>query len=154
MSVGESIGCTSPSLRHTQVLSCMPLDFSNILSKSAIERLAQVDEFEVVREVQVRNSVVSFPQRIYNILQEYFADYAPISPCLFSQNHMPTVSKPLYGSTANSWDPKALDAAMQAITAVLLSLRKKPAIRYEKMSPMAKKLGLEIQVSLFLHLKD
>lgn len=63
---------------------------------------------------------------------------------------MPTVSKPLYGSTANSWDPKALDAAMQAITAVLLSLRKKPAIRYEKMSPMAKKLGLEVQVNLFL----
>ena len=31
----------------------MPLDFSNILSKSAIERLAQVDEYEVVREVQV-----------------------------------------------------------------------------------------------------
>ena len=31
----------------------MLLDFSNILSKSAIERLAQVDEYEVVREVQV-----------------------------------------------------------------------------------------------------
>lgn len=36
---------------------------------------------------------------------------------------------------------------MQGITAVLLSLRKKPVIRYEKMSPMAKKLGIEIQVS-------
>ncbi|KJA16499.1 hypothetical protein HYPSUDRAFT_147686 [Hypholoma sublateritium FD-334 SS-4] len=104
------------------------LYFSNILAKSAIERLAHVDEFEVVREVQ-----------------EYFADYAPISPCLFSQNHLPSASKPLYGSTTNSWDPKALDAAMQAITSVLLSLRKKPVIRYEKMSPMAKKLGVEVQ---------
>lgn len=28
-------------------------DFSNVLSKSSIERLAEVDEFEVVREVQV-----------------------------------------------------------------------------------------------------
>lgn len=28
-------------------------DFSNILSKAAIERLADVDEFDVVREVQV-----------------------------------------------------------------------------------------------------
>lgn len=28
-------------------------DFSNVLSKSLIERLAEVDEFEVVREVQV-----------------------------------------------------------------------------------------------------
>lgn len=35
---------------------------------------------------------------------------------------------------------------MQGITAVLLSLKKKPVIRYEKMSPMAKKLGIEIQV--------
>lgn len=29
------------------------VDFSNVLSKTAIERLAQVDEYEVVREVQV-----------------------------------------------------------------------------------------------------
>jgi len=28
-------------------------DFSNVLSKSSIERLAEVDEFEVVQEVQV-----------------------------------------------------------------------------------------------------
>ena len=35
---------------------------------------------------------------------------------------------------------------MQGITAVLLSLKKKPVIRYESMSPMAKKLGVEIQV--------
>jgi hypothetical protein len=29
------------------------IDFSNILSKASIERLAEVDEYEVVREVQV-----------------------------------------------------------------------------------------------------
>ena len=28
-------------------------DFSNVLSKLAIERLAEADEYEVVREVQV-----------------------------------------------------------------------------------------------------
>lgn len=32
--------------------SCV--DFSNILTKTAIERLAEADEYEVVREVQVR----------------------------------------------------------------------------------------------------
>lgn len=32
-------------------------DFSSTLSKSAIERLADVDEFEVVREVQVSSAV-------------------------------------------------------------------------------------------------
>ncbi|KAI0712517.1 vacuolar protein sorting-associated protein 45 [Earliella scabrosa] len=104
------------------------LYFSNILSKRAIERLADVDEYEVVREVQ-----------------EYFADYAPIIPSLFSLNHKPTASRPLYGNSANSWDPQALERAVQGITAVLLSLKKKPVIRYEKSSPMAKKLGAEIQ---------
>lgn len=79
--------------------------------------------------------------------QEYFADYAPILPCLFSLNHMPSTSKPLYGSTTNSWNSRALELAMQGVTAVLLSLRKKPVIRYEKMSPMAKKLAIDIQVS-------
>ncbi|KAI0769911.1 Sec1 family-domain-containing protein [Fomes fomentarius] len=104
------------------------LYFSNVLSKRAIERLADVDEYEVVREVQ-----------------EYFADYAPILPSLFSFNHIPTASHPLYGNSANSWDPQALERAVQGVTAVLLSLKKKPVIRYEKSSPMAKKLGVEIQ---------
>ncbi|TFY69920.1 hypothetical protein EVJ58_g126 [Rhodofomes roseus] len=104
------------------------LYFSTILSKTTIERLADADEYEVVREVQ-----------------EYFADYAPILPCLFSLNHMPSASHPLYGSSPNSWDPKALERAVQGVTAVLLSLKKKPVIRYERSSPMAKKLGVEIQ---------
>ncbi|KAG6918769.1 hypothetical protein DXG01_011960 [Tephrocybe rancida] len=101
---------------------------NNILSKTAIERLAEVDEYEVVKEVQ-----------------EYFADYAPLLPCLFSLNHTPTSLKPLYGSTPNTWDTKALEHTVQGLTAVLLSLKKKPIIRYEKMSGMAKKLAVEVQ---------
>ncbi|KAJ7442661.1 Sec1 family-domain-containing protein [Mycena latifolia] len=103
------------------------LYFSNILTKSVIERLAEVDEYEVVREVQ-----------------EYFADYSPLLPALFSLNHTPTAAKPLFGSTFNSWDPAALERSVQGISAVLLSLKKKPIIRYEKMSGMAKKLALEM----------
>ncbi|KAH7921762.1 Sec1-like protein [Leucogyrophana mollusca] len=104
------------------------LYFSNILSKTAIERLAEVDEFEVVKEIQ-----------------EYFADYAPLLPSLFSLNHTPTAVKPLYGSSPNSWDASALERSVQGIIAVLLSLKKKPVIRYERMSGMAKKLANEIQ---------
>lgn len=103
------------------------LYFSNILSKAAIERLADVDEYEVVREVQ-----------------EYFADYAPLSPSLFSLNHYPTTARPLYGSNADSWDPQALARSVQGITAALLSLKKKPIIRYERMSAMARKLAVEV----------
>ncbi|EMD40076.1 hypothetical protein CERSUDRAFT_132878 [Gelatoporia subvermispora B] len=107
------------------------LYFSNILSKTAIERLADADEYEVVREVQ-----------------EYFADYAPILPSLFSLNHTPDASRPLYGSSANVWDAAALERAVQGVTAVLLSLKKKPVVRFERSSPMAKKLGVEIQARI------
>ena len=78
--------------------------------------------------------------------KEYFADYAPLLPSLFTLNHFPNSSKPLWGNSPNNWDDKALDRAVQGITAVLLSLKKKPVIRYEKSSAMAKKLGVEIQV--------
>lgn len=82
-------------------------------------------------------------------LQEYFADYAPLLPCLFSLNYLPTANKPLYGSSPNSWDNAALEHHVQRILAVLLSLKKKPVIRYEKMSGMARKLANEVQVSYF-----
>jgi hypothetical protein len=48
------------------------------------------------------------------------------------------------------WDPLALERSVQGITAVLLSLKKKPVIRYEKTSGMAKKLANEVQVNLRL----
>ncbi|KAG8806577.1 vacuolar protein sorting-associated protein 45, partial [Serendipita sp. 400] len=103
------------------------LYFSTILTKTAIERLAEADEYEVVREVQ-----------------EFFADYAPLLPCLFSLNHVSTPTDSLYGSSPNTWNPAALERSVQGVLAVLLSLKKKPIIRYEKMSGMAKKLGGEI----------
>ena len=42
-----------PSSLHPSVHAYV-IDFSNILNKTSIERLASADEFEVVREVQVR----------------------------------------------------------------------------------------------------
>lgn len=80
-------------------------------------------------------------------LKEFFADYAPLLPFLFSLNHVPAQHRPLYGSNYNTWDPNALKASCQGLIAVLLSLRKKPIIRYERMSPMAKKLSAQIHVS-------
>lgn len=80
--------------------------------------------------------------------QEYFADYAPLLPSLFSLNHFPTSTRPLWGSTPNSWNDAALESSIQGITAVLLSLKKKPIIRYERMSSLAKKLGMEVLVTI------
>ncbi|KAF9499001.1 vacuolar protein sorting-associated protein 45 [Pleurotus eryngii] len=123
----ESLAALESELREPKYGEYF-LYFSNVLSKTAIERLAQVDEYEVVKEVQ-----------------EYFADYAPVLPYLFSLNHTPSLACPLYGSTPNSWDPKALECTVQGIGAVLLSLKKKPVIRYEKSSGMARKLAVGIQ---------
>ncbi|KAG6332811.1 hypothetical protein ID866_6275 [Astraeus odoratus] len=122
----ESIDSVSAELREPKYGEYY-LYFSNVLPKSTIERLAEADEFEV----------------------EYFADYAPLLPCLFSLNHTPTEDKPLYGTSPNTWDNAALERSVQGIIAVLLSLKKKPIIRYEKMSGMAKKLANEVQVNGF-----
>jgi hypothetical protein len=84
--------------------------------------------------------------------KEHFADYAPLLPALFSLNHVPTAASPLYGSTPNAWDPDALERTVRGLTAVLLSLKKKPVIRYEKMSGMTKKLAVEIQVWIIMKL--
>jgi len=110
-------------------MSCTKKDFSNILSKAAIESLAEADTYELVREVQ-----------------EFFADYSPVLPYLFSLNHAPSEKEPLYGSTPSSWNPDALKQSIHGVAAVLLSLKKKPLIRYERTSPMARKLGSEIKV--------
>ena len=43
---------------------------------------------------------------------------------------------------------------LKAILAVLLSLKKRPVIRWEKMSQIGRKLAVEVQVSLaFAYLK-
>ncbi|KAI0283920.1 Sec1-like protein [Russula aff. rugulosa BPL654] len=94
------------------------LYFSNILTKIAIERLADADEYEAVREVQ-----------------EHFADYAPLLPSLFSLNYTPSATTPLYGSSPNTWDTKALDRHSE----------EEAGNPFEKMSSMARKLAIELQ---------
>ncbi|KAL7414882.1 Sec1 family-domain-containing protein [Mrakia frigida] len=111
------------------------LYFSNVLTKSAIEMLAQADEFEVVREVQ-----------------EYFADYLSLLPSLFTLSLPPLAPTPtsplpplhLYSSTPQSFNPPSLDLHLQGLLALLLSLKKKPVIRWERMSGTAKKLASEV----------
>ncbi|KAM0789734.1 hypothetical protein ACM66B_006589 [Microbotryomycetes sp. NB124-2] len=113
------------------------LYFTNVLKKSQIERLAEADQHELVREVE-----------------EYFADYSPLTSSHFSLNLMPTPLHPspsqrvmaLYGESPTTFSQasSALTRHVEGLTALLLSLKKKPVIRYERMSPMAKKLGQEV----------
>lgn len=101
------------------------LVFSNTIRKSDIERLAEVDEHEVIREVQ-----------------EHYGDYLAINPDLFSFGQDP---RGLFGNSVSSWQPDRLEQTVGQLSAVLLSLKKKPLIRYERASSMARTLAEELQ---------
>jgi vacuolar protein sorting-associated protein 45 len=102
-------------------------DFSNIIRKSSLERLAEADDHEVVRAVQ-----------------EYFADFLVINPDLMSLN----VAFPKYRiwtSSSDLWHADSLQRSTEGIVALLLSLKKKALIRYAKNSLLAKKLATEVR---------
>lgn len=100
--------------------------FSNILKKSMIEVLAENDESELVREVQ-----------------EFYADFYAPTPSLFHVGLTPS-DHPLFAEGHN-WNPGALSRTVQGLGALLLSLKKRPVIRYERNSQMAHKLGEELE---------
>ena len=52
----------------------------------------------------------------------------------------------LFGNGIKDWDGYTFDRSVQGIIAALLSLKKKPIIRYESVSAMGKRLAQEIQV--------
>ncbi|NWR95237.1 VPS45 protein, partial [Furnarius figulus] len=91
--------------------------FSNVISKSDVKALAEADEQEVVAEVQ-----------------EFYGDYIAVNPHVFSLN--------LLGCCrGRSWDQAQLARTTQGLTALLLSLKKCPMIRYQLSSEPAKRLA-------------
>ncbi|TLD22764.1 hypothetical protein PspLS_07226 [Pyricularia sp. CBS 133598] len=103
------------------------LYFSNVVKKSSLERLAEADDHEVVKAVQ-----------------EHFADFIVINPDLFSLN-LALPQNRLWSTDPNMWNADSLQRATEGILAVLLALKKKPLIRYEKSSLMTKKLATEVR---------
>lgn len=54
----------------------------------------------------------------------------------------------LWGNSPDIWNPDSLQRCTEGIIALLLSLKKKPLIRYEKNSLMAKKLATEVRYQM------
>ncbi|MCJ1227061.1 vacuolar protein sorting-associated protein 45 [Toensbergia leucococca] len=104
--------------------------FSNVIRKSSLERLAEADDHEVVRAIQ-----------------EYFADYIVVNPDLFSLN-LGFPKQRLWSHSPDMWNPDSLQRCTEGVIALLLSLKKKPLIRYEKNSLMAKKLATEVRYQM------
>ncbi|RDA85498.1 hypothetical protein CP532_5071 [Ophiocordyceps camponoti-leonardi (nom. inval.)] len=102
------------------------LYFTNIVKKSYLERLAEADNHEVVKS-----------------LEEHFTDYIVINRDLFSLG----VSLPhwrLRASGPDVWNPETLQRCAEGLIAVLLSLKKKPVVRYWRGSGLAKRLASEV----------
>ncbi|POS84052.1 Sec1-like protein [Erysiphe pulchra] len=100
--------------------------FSNVIKKSSLERLAEADDHEVVK-----------------VVHEYFADYVTINPDLFTLELSPPSR--IWSFNADTWHTDTLQRTTEGLQAVLLSLKKKPLIRYQKNSLMTKKLASEVQ---------
>ncbi|KAG4077227.1 hypothetical protein HA402_005282 [Bradysia odoriphaga] len=94
--------------------------FSNILPRTDVKLLAESDQTESVRE-----------------LKEIYADYLCVNPNLFSLN----IPNCLHGM---KWDQECLSRSVQGVTALLLSLKLKPAIRYRNGSEPAIQLAKQI----------
>ncbi|XP_065194664.1 vacuolar protein sorting-associated protein 45-like [Sycon ciliatum] len=94
--------------------------FSHFVDQSDIRRLAEADDQEVVREIQ-----------------EFFGDYFAINPHVFSFN--------VNGCCrAGNWDRSIQARCVSGLSAVLLSLKKQPVIRYQQGSALARNLADDV----------
>ncbi|XP_027339268.1 vacuolar protein sorting-associated protein 45 homolog isoform X1 [Abrus precatorius] len=102
------------------------LFFSNILKDTQIHLLADSDEQEIVQQVQ-----------------EFYADFVAIDPYHFTL-HVPTSY--IYMLPAMV-DPSALqrfcDRVVDGLAAVFLALKRRPVIRYQRTSDIAKRIAQE-----------
>ncbi|KAM3825097.1 vacuolar protein sorting-associated protein 45 isoform 2-T2 [Vipera latastei] len=112
----ENVGYLIQELRRPKYISYF-IYFSNVISKSDVKSLAEADEQEVVAEVQ-----------------EFYGDYIAVNPHVFSLN-LPVCCQ------GRNWDPAHLSRTAQGLTALLLSLKKCPMIRYQLSSDLAKRLA-------------
>ncbi|XP_054788368.1 vacuolar protein sorting-associated protein 45 homolog [Prosopis cineraria] len=123
---------TSENIQHLRRQIANPrfgeyhLFFSNMLKDTQIHILADSDEEEVVQQVQ-----------------EFYADFVALDPYHFTLN-MP--SNYIYMLPAVV-DPSTLqrfcDRAVDSIAAVFLALKRRPIIRYQRTSDIAKRIAQE-----------
>uniref|UniRef100_K3WVQ4 Vacuolar protein sorting-associated protein 45 n=1 Tax=Globisporangium ultimum (strain ATCC 200006 / CBS 805.95 / DAOM BR144) TaxID=431595 RepID=K3WVQ4_GLOUD len=123
--------------------------FSNILPVELLERIAEADEREVVHQIQ-----------------EYYADFLAVNDTLFHFNlkgatqlsvrtaanaPSPTTAGVVVSGGAVASKPAQLfTRTVEGLLSVLLSLKKRPTIRYQKGSEIAEKLAREVSARMQL----
>ncbi|KAJ1511926.1 hypothetical protein HMI54_013174 [Coelomomyces lativittatus] len=101
------------------------LYFSNALKKTNLEKLAEADVHEIVKEVQ-----------------ECFADYLSINANLFSLG-LQVPDWPLLKDSSSNWNPFSLQRTIEGLAAVLLSIKRKPVLRYAS-TTLCQRLAYEL----------
>jgi len=112
----------SLSLRKNYLNGEYHLFFSNKISSTQIDELAEADEKEVVQQ-----------------LQEFFGDYYAVSKESFSLNLENCLS-----TSQSNWSVMQT-RIVEGISSCLLSLRKQPTIRYSAQSDATSKIILALQ---------
>jgi vacuolar protein sorting-associated protein 45 len=124
---------TAASIKALQAVLKSPkykeyhLFFSNILSGDHLKQLAQADSHELIRQVQ-----------------EYFGDYYALEEGLFHVNLPNTRSLSLERHAYGNAERATYDRSVEAMMACLLSLKKRPIMRYCGSSPLAKAMALDL----------
>lgn len=99
--------------------------FSNMVSKSQLERLAESDDLELVSKVE-----------------EIFQDYHIINQDFFSLD----VPVENLFEVRDTWEESTLTECTESLFSLLLSLKLKPEIKFEANSKMCSKLAREISI--------
>ncbi|KAI9223286.1 Sec1-like protein [Blastocladiella britannica] len=121
----ESLALLAAELRSPKYAE-YHLYFSNVVKKMALEKLAEADVHERVRDVV-----------------EVFLDFTAITPALYALD-MDPAAWPVYAGSLADWDPNSLQRTVDALVATCLALRRRPVIRYAGASPLAKRLAHEM----------
>lgn len=106
----------------------MCLDFTSFVKTAYIERLAETDQCELVKS-----------------LIESYGDVYALSRHVFSLN-IDTQSAMAPHEALFTWQPKALQRAVEGLSASLLALKRRPMIRYYKGSQMAAAVASQLSV--------
>lgn len=80
-------------------------------------------------------------------VQEIFGDYITVNPDLWSLD-LSFPKHRIWGNSPDVWNTDSLQRCTEGVIALLLSLKKRPLIRYEKNSLMAKKLATEVRYQM------
>jgi len=101
--------------------------FTNILPDGYLSRLAEADTFELVSQVK-----------------EVFMDFVPVNDDLWNLR-LPNSFSLMNDSSGSA---RVYDYHVQSLTSVLLATKLRPSIRYDKNSPICRRLAMDVQKSM------